>query len=72
MTFSMILGDKLVKSSNHHALLEQGLIDSGVLIEEEDLNPDAISGEEEEEEEEFVRPESEFAVIFARRAEMNL
>lgn len=68
----MIMGDKLVKSSNHHALLEQGLMDSGVFAEEEDLKPDPVSGEEEEEEEEFERPESAFAVIFARREEMSL
>lgn len=68
----MILGDNTVRSSNHQARLEQGLIESGVLMDDENLKPDAVSGEEDEEEQEAVTRISEFAVIFAIREEMSL
>ena len=62
MTFSMIFGGKMAKSSNHHALVDENdLIKSGVALDEvENLNPDAVSGEDEEEEEEVIRFISEF------------
>jgi hypothetical protein len=47
----------MIKSSNHHCLLdERGLVDSGVVLDgEENLNLDAVSGDDEEEEEEAAR-----------------
>ena len=54
MIFSMVLGAKMVRSSNHHSLLEQGFIGSGVLVDEEHLKPE-VSGEEEEDEDDDSR-----------------
>lgn len=48
MTFSMILTDKMVKSSNHHDLLDvDGLIDSSV--DKDNRKPNAVLDEDEEE-----------------------
>jgi len=60
MTFSMIFGGKMAKSSNHHALLEDdGLIESGVALDEEE-NLKVVSGEDEDEEDEVMKFISEF------------
>ena len=59
----MIFGGKMVKSSNHHALLEElSLNESGVLAlpEEENLNLEAFSEEDEEEDDVVMRFKSEF------------
>lgn len=53
----------MVKSSNHHALLDElGLTDSGVLAlrDEENLNLEVVSGEDEDEDEVVMRYKSEF------------
>lgn len=58
----------MIKSSNHHCLLDEpGLDDSGVVLdEEENLNLDAVSGDDEEEEEEAIRVAiSEFCASFS-------
>lgn len=61
MKLSIITGDNKAKSLNHHWFPgdENGFLDSGVVLEEESLNPDAVSGEEDEEEEEAIRFVSE-------------
>lgn len=83
MIFSIMTGDRVVKSSNHHALLgddddeHDGLIiDSGVVLVEvqENLHPYEVSGDEEEEGvdgEAIMRLKSECWAIFANNAQIN-